>query len=386
MNIQYIDKPEGLLALCRQLASCEWIALDTEFMREKTYYPKLCLLQVGTPELTACIDPLAISDLEPILQLIYDPKITKVMHACGQDMECFYHIKGDLPLAIFDTQVAAPLLGHPEQAGYARLVEDILGVRLKKSHTRADWSHRPLSAAQLEYAADDVVYLCQLYTYLRERLEQRGRLDWLTADFASLSDSTRYQNPPALAWRRIKAAHKLRGKQLAVLQTLAAWREETAQQEDLPRGWLIKDDVLADIARQQPASRDELARIRGLNEATIRRRADKILALISDARNNTPTELPDYQRSKKPAAEQESVIELLSAVVHLRAAQQALNPAQLASRKELQRLVMGDRELDILKGWRLKLIGEELQSVLTGERHIQIQNGMLVVQETSAAR
>jgi len=381
MNILYIDTTKKLIDLCQQLQACDWLALDTEFMREKTYYPKLCLLQVGTPEITACIDPLSIDDLDPILKLIYDPGMVKVMHACGQDMECFYHLRGDLPTQVFDTQVAAPLLGYPEQAGYARLVEDILGVRLKKSHTRADWSHRPLSAAQLEYAADDVVYLCRLYTHLHDQLSQRGRLDWLQSDFVSLSDSSRYENPPTLAWRRIKAAQKLRGKQLAILQALAAWRETTAQKDNIPRGWLIKDDVLGDIARQQPTNMEELSRIRGLNEGTLKRRADKILKVISDSRNNTPEALPAYTRALKPSVEQEALVELLSAVVHLRAAEQTLNPAQLASRKELQRLVMGDNELDIMQGWRRKLIGEELQSVLTGERQLHIQDGSLKVLE-----
>lgn len=385
MSLLYIDTKNKLIDLCQQLQHCEWLALDTEFMREKTYYPKLCLLQVGTPEITACIDPISIKDLQPILNLIYDPKITKVMHACGQDMECFYHLCDDLPTQIFDTQIAAPLLGYPEQAGYARLVEDILNVRLKKSHTRADWSHRPLSDAQLEYAADDVVYLCRLYSHMHEHLEQRGRLDWLTSEFASLSERSRYENNPDLAWRRIKASQKIRGKPLAILQALAAWREKSAQQDNIPRGWLIKDDVLADIAKQQPTSEEELSRIRGLNERTLKRRADQILKIINDNKENTPEALPEYTRVPKLGAEQEALVELLSAVVHLRAAEQCLNPAQLASRKELQRLVMGDSKLEIMQGWRLKLIGTELQSVIAGKCQLQIQDGVLKVLKSNVS-
>jgi len=379
METLYIDTSEKLLELCQRLQSCEWLALDTEFMREKTYYPQLCLLQIGTPEMTACIDPLAIDNMQPVLDLIYNPDITKVLHACGQDMEIFYHLRGSLPGPVFDTQIAAPLLGFAEQAGYARLVEDILGVQLKKSHTRADWSHRPLSNAQLEYAADDVVYLCQIYTVLRDKLFQRGRLDWLQDDFLGLSDPGRYSNPPEKAWRRVKAAHKLRGSQLATLQAFAAWREECAQQENLPRGWLVKDDVMVDIAKQQPVNVEELARIRGLGERTLKRRSDAILKIIQNNRDSKPEAMPDYVRSAKPSVEQEAVIDLLNAVVHVRAAEHQLNPVQLASRKQLQKMVQGEQALELMNGWRRKLIGEELQAVLKGKRHLHIKDGALTI-------
>ncbi len=381
MNTLYIDTIEKLHDLCAQLQGSEWLALDTEFMREKTYYPKLCLLQVGTPDLTACIDPLALPDLGPLLDLIYDPAITKVMHAGGQDMEIFYHLRGDVPKPIFDTQIAAPLLGHPEQAAYARLVEDILSVHLKKTHTRADWSHRPLSPAQIEYAADDVIYLCRLYAHLRQKLDERGRLEWLRDDFDSLTDADRYQNPPAQAWKRVKAARKLRAAPLAILQALAEWREQLVQQEDIPRGWLIKDDVLADIARQGPANMAELGRIRGLHERTVKQRGDSILQIIKQHGNSKPQAMPDYVKSAKPTVEQEAIVDLLNAVVHLRAAQQQLNPAQLASHKDLQRLVLGEKEIRILQGWRRQLIGDELQAVLAGERYLGVSDGELVISD-----
>ncbi len=379
METLYIDTTEKLIELCQRLQSCEWLALDTEFMREKTYYPQLCLLQIGTPEMTACIDPLAISDLGPVLDLIYNPNITKVLHAAGQDMEIFYHLRGSLPGPVFDTQIAAPLLGYPEQAGYARLVEDILGIHLKKSHTRADWSHRPLSDAQLEYAADDVVYLCQIYSVLHQKLIQRGRLEWLQDDFSVLCDPARYSNPPAKAWRRVKAAHKLRGSQLGTLQALAAWREQCAQQENLPRGWLVKDDVMVDMARQQPANIESLGRIRGLGERTLKRRSDALLKIINDNRNAKPEALPDYIRAAKPSVEQEAVIDLLNAVVHFRAAEHQLNPVQLASRKHLQQMVLGEQTSELMNGWRRKLIGEELQAVLKGQCYLTIKDGALSI-------
>ena len=382
MDIQNIDTQEKLLAFCESLAGSDWIALDTEFMRESTYYPKLCLLQVGTPDITGCIDPLAIRDLDPILDVIFDPSITKVVHAGSQDLEILYHLRGSVPAPMFDTQVAAPLLGFPEQAGYARLVEDILGKRLDKIHTRADWSHRPLTEAQLTYAAEDVIYLCKIYTHLRDELTRRNRLDWLSDDFAALSDSARYENPPEQAWRRIKAAYKLRKPELAILQSLAAWREQAAQSQNKPRGWLMKDDVLMDIARQKPGTLDELSRIRGLHEHTAKRHGLLILDMIEQAKGKTPEPLPDYVKAEKPDAAQEAVVDMLNAIVHVRAAEQDLNPALLAPHKQLQQLVLGTREMEILQGWRKKLIGTELVAALEGNRVLRIVEGRLVIQES----
>jgi ribonuclease D len=381
MNTEYIETTEQLQDLCDRLSGAEWLALDTEFMRESTYYPKLCLLQVGTPEITACIDPIALPDLDPFLDLMYREDIIKVMHAGGQDMEIFYHLRGSLPAPIFDTQVAAPLLGFQEQAGYARLVEEIAGVHLSKSHTRADWSHRPLSEAQIQYAADDVVYLCQVYTHLRDELTRRGRMEWLKDEFAALSDPSRYINPPEKAWRRVKATNKLRGATLSIIQSLAAWREEVAQKENRPRGWLIKDDVMVDLARQKPAGLPELGRIRGLNERTCKRFGEHILSIIQDAGQKKPDPLPAYVKAAKPTVNQLAIVDMLNAIVHLRAAEQELNPAQLAPRKALESLVMGkDEEIAVLQGWRKNLIGDELQSVLRGEKCLVIQDNHLVLE------
>ena len=194
--ILYVDSPAALGDLCNRLAGAEWIAVDTEFLREKTYYPQLCLLQVGTPAVTACVDPLALTDLGPLLDLLYDPAIAKVFHACHQDLEIFYNLRGSVPGPVFDTQIAAPLLGHPEQMGYAGLVEALLGVTLEKAHARADWTRRPLPESQLRYAADDVIYLAQLYPVLRAELAKHGRLQWLADDFAALGDPERYASHP----------------------------------------------------------------------------------------------------------------------------------------------------------------------------------------------
>jgi len=322
---------------------------------------------------------LACQDLSVLMEVLYRESIVKVVHAGGQDMEIFYHLQGNVPKPLFDTQIAAPLLGYPEQAGYARLVESITGVHLDKAHTRTDWSHRPLSEAQRKYALDDVIYLCEIYVFLKDKLTERNRLAWLNADFSMLSDNCRYENPPDKAWRRLKTIYKLRGNKIAVAQELAQWREQTAQADNKPRGWLIKDDVLSDIARQQPADMNELGRIRGLNDKVVKRHGKRILDLIQSAKNNKPQPLPELSKTEKPDVKQEAIVDLLNAVVHFRAAEQELNPTQLASRKELQKLVMGDKDLEIMRGWRHKLIGEELCAVIDGKLLVSVSEGRLSI-------
>ncbi len=231
----YVDSPAGLDALCKQLQDSEWLALDTEFIREKTYYPRLCLFQVSNGDVAACVDPLRLDDLQPLLDVLYDGRILKILHAARQDLEIFLHDYQRLPMPIFDTQPAAALLGYGDQIGYANLVKLMLDVDLPKDQSRTDWMQRPLDPQQQRYALDDVIYLGRLYLHMRANLFDRERLQWLAADFAPLADPETYYPDPMLMWRRIKGRQPLRGRQLAVLQQLAAWREREARRRDLPR-------------------------------------------------------------------------------------------------------------------------------------------------------
>jgi len=383
METLYIDTPDALTELCARLAGSEWLTVDTEFMRETTYYPILCLIQIGTPQLAALVDPIKLDNIDPLLDLLYDPKIIKVLHACRQDLEILFNMRGSLPSQIFDTQIAAPLLGFPEQVGYANLVEKRLGIPVDKSHTRADWSHRPLSEAECSYAAADVIHLSALYPALRSELEERGRLEWLDEEFAALSEPSLYASPPEKAWLRIKAINKLRGPQLAIVQALAFWREETAQSENRPRNRLMRDDALVDLARLMPKDMGALGRIRGLHERVIKRHGNALLKLVEGSRENTPEPLPPFKTAPKPSIGQEALVDLLNAVVHLRAAEQQLSPTQLAPRKQLQQLVMGADDLPLLHGWRKQLIGEELQQVLRGEVGVGVKDGTLALYPTN---
>ncbi len=378
MQETFIDTPQALTELCRHLRGSGWLALDTEFIREKSYYPRLCLLQVANEERVACIDPLALPDLDEFFSIIHDPTIVKVFHAGRQDLEIFYYLHGKLPQPLFDTQIAAALLGYGDQIGYGALVKAMLGVELPKAHSRTDWSLRPLEPEQLRYAADDVRYLRELYRKQRQRLGELGRLEWLTDDFAFLVDPRTYENRPEEAWSRVRGHHHLKGVQLAVLQALAGWREEEARKMDKPRKWLLRDDVLLELARRQPASHQALGRVRGVEAGFVRHHGSEILALIRAARALPAERWPRPSRKMQLSPEQESIVDAMMALVRLVANDNRISPASLTTRKELEKLVSGEQEMPIMKGWRRELCGKRLQEFLEGRIGLQVDKGRLV--------
>ena len=374
----YIDTPQRLAALCRRLEGRPWLALDTEFLRDKSYRPRLCLLQVAAEDVVACVDPLALENLTPLLDLLYDPSIVKVLHSAYQDLEIFYYLRGAPPRPVFDTQIAALLAGHGDQIGYAALVQALLGVTLDKAHTRTDWSRRPLQPAQLQYAADDVRYLGPLYLRLRDELEHRGRLAWLQEDFTALTDPATYANPPGTAWRRIRGAERLTDAQFAVLAALAAWREQTAQRSDRPRQWILSDDGLLELARHRPASLEKLAGIRGLKPGALDNYGAGLLELIRSDRHAPAAARPE--RRPPPSSAVEPLVDVLMAVVRLRGAQTGISPATLASRKELEQLAAGDETVGVLHGWRKGVAGADLQAVLSGAAGLRVEDGALHIE------
>lgn len=377
----FVERDDQLRDLCMRLAQAEWLTVDTEFLREKTYYPQLCLIQVASATETACIDPHKLSSLAPLVDLFADPRILKIFHAARQDMELFWHGHNMLPAPLFDTQIAAPLLGYPEQMGYAALVKERLGIDIDKSETRTDWSRRPLTQSQLDYAAADVRHLAELFPKLRDELSARGRLDWLSEDFASLSDPAAYQNHPEHAWRRLRGLHKFRGPALSCAQALAAWREQRAQQENRPRKWVLDDDALLTLARIKANSIDDLKRVRGLPPGVIDRYGAQLLALLETARQQTPEPLPDFERAETLSEDQEAAVDVLTGVLRQLAATQALNPASIASRKDLQNLVRGARaDSPLLHGWRRGIAGNKLLDVLEGRCRLHLTAGGLVVE------
>lgn len=376
----FVDNDNALNELCQQLRSDSWLAVDTEFVRDSTYYPEFCLLQIGNQTLSACIDVLAIKDLAPVLELLFNPECTKVFHAATQDLELFYHLCQRIPQPVFDTQIAAPLLGFAEQVGYATLVSQYLGIQLGKGHQRTDWSKRPLSQAQLGYAAGDVRYLAQLYPAMCERLSQLGRLEWLRDDFLQLVDVKKYDIPMADAWRRIKATKKLKGARLRAAQRLAAWREQTARSANKPRNWILRDDALIDIATLLPDDRENLERVRSLKGRSGQKYYDQLLAEVRAARSDP---LPDHVEEKNVNAEpvDAALVDLLMALAQLRAEEQQINPHVLASRRALEQAVRGDKESPVLQGWRAELVGGDVQRMINGELALSVKNKRLTVSE-----
>ena len=382
MTIEYIDKPEQLTDLCNRIKQEPWIALDTEFLREKTYYPVFCLLQIATPEWVVCVDPIALADLSELFEVINNPDIIKVLHSCRQDMEIFYQETGKVTAPVFDTQIAAPLLGFQENPGYAMLVSSFLNVNLSKIHTRTDWTIRPLSEAQIQYAADDVIYLCKIYQTICQKLEALGRLDWLEKDFELLKNSELYQVSPVNAWKKIKGRNRLTGKQLSIVQALCEWREQTAQSENRPKNWLIRDDLLLELAKFQPETENDLSKIRSMNERTVRRYGKVICRLISEAKQRPPIPV-DNKKAAKKRPKQEAVLDVLTAVVRMRADENSLNPMILASRKDLEKLLSDEQESSLLLGWRYSMVGKELQGLLKGQYALTLNTENVFLTETA---
>jgi len=373
-----ITSDADLIELCQQLQSAEWLAVDTEFHRDDTYYPKLALIQIGDAEGGVwLVDPLAVT-LDPLLDLLYNPNITNVMHSAGQDLELFYHLRGELPKPLFDTQLAAALLGLGEQIGYAKLVQERLGISLAKAHTRANWLRRPLSEGELDYAAADVIHLAKLYPALRADLAERGRLDWLQPEFDRMTDPDRYVNPPDAAWLRIKGGSRLKPKETGLAQALAAWREQRAQERDKPRGWILKDDLILDVVRQRPSDLSAFGRIRGVTDGLMRHQGEELLKIIAAAPEQASGKLPEQRRPVALTSEQDAVVDVLLAVVRLQAAEQDISLATLASRKQVEQLV-GQRSGPLLQGWRQAAIGSSLLAVLDGERTIRLRDGKVEI-------
>lgn len=371
----YIDTPAALQDLCRQLQGADVVALDTEFVRDKTYYARLCLLQVATDDLVACIDPLALEDLDCLLEIFYDPDKLKLLHAARQDLEIFHDLYGEVPAPLFDTQIAAALLGFSDQAGYGTVVEELLGVSLDKASARTDWAQRPLSATQLAYAADDVRYLLRLYPLILDRLTALGRQDWLEEDFRNLTVPSLYEKDADSAWRRVSGHGRLKPRQLAVLQQLAAWREEQARKRDKPRKWILSDDVLVTLARQAPTDLAQLGKLRGIPPGLVKQSGPAILERIRQALALPRDQWPVAVQKIRLTPEQECVADTLMACLRLLGQQSGISPASLATRREVEKLVRGERDLALLHGWRGHIAGQPLLEMLEGRTALVIRDG-----------
>ncbi len=363
-EVSFIDTEAGLADLVGELVQHGFVALDTEFVRERTYYPKLCLLQVANDEHIACIDPLRIGDLSPLLDLIADTSVEKILHSARQDLEVIYQSTARIPTPIFDTQVAASLVGHDLQTGYAAVVEALLGVKLSKAHTRADWARRPLSREQVQYAADDVKYLVPVYHRLRDELVRLGRLEWLRQEVTHLTDRSLYVVSPQEAWKKIKGAGKFNGQELRAIEGLADWRERRAVAKNRPRQWVLKDPVILEFARALPETREELRAISGMPEFVVRECSQELLAIAERAKSDDTASSGPPRRPPRLTPREKNCLAEMMRVVAQRGSEKGIQADLLATRKELKRLLWGERELSVLDTWRYELVGKDLLTLL----------------------
>lgn len=373
----YIDNQESLEAFVRRAASSALLAIDTEFLRESTYYPRLCLMQMATDSEVVLVDPFKVPDLSPLRPLLEDPAILKLFHAGGQDLEIIYHKLGVVPAPLFDTQIAASVLGHPQQIGYGALVSAICGKTLKKSDSFTDWSLRPLKESQLQYAADDVVFLPQIYRIMSEKLKAKGRESWLEAEFAELANPARYQEDPRERYKRLKRGSSLNRRQLAAAREVAAWREEKARRCDRPRKWVMTDEQIVEACKRGARTIDELFMVRGMREKLGTRDGREVAALICKGLDLPEDQLPKPERAAKSEPNVDIQVDLMEALARLRAKENDIALHTLASRDDLAAVARGHRNVAVLKGWRRTILGGELLDLVEGRIALAIQNNQL---------
>jgi ribonuclease D len=377
----YVTDSQGLIELVAQLRKAPAVGIDTEFMRERTYYAKLCLLQLASDDVAAIVDPLAIEDLSPLTDLMMDPDVVKIFHAGSQDLEIFYRLLGVATRPVFDTQVAATLAGFPQQVGYGALVKDMMGVQLDKGDTYTDWGKRPLSDTQVEYALNDVRYLPEMYRRLIEQLDTDGRQSWLAADFERMADPATYAAAPEEQWRRVKRISSLNRRQLGVAREVAAWREREAQRRDVPKRWVVGDESIVEIARRTPKSVEELAAIRGVTDKVGRGAQKGVVEAVAKGLAVPDEDLPSIAKRRRVQGDVDGAVDLMIALVRVRARQHGVAMPLLASRDDLERLAGGDREASpLLEGWRRTMVGDELVRLIDGSIAMRLVDGMLVIE------
>lgn len=356
-----LSDANGITDLGARLSGLPAFGLDTEFLRERTYYAQLCLLQFGLPDSVLCVDTLSGATLQPLAGAFGSAAICKVVHAARQDLEVLWPITGAVH-HVFDTQVAAALVGFPAQVGYADLVQRLLGVALAKSATRTDWSRRPLTAEQLDYALDDVRYLLPLREQLASRLESLGRSGWFAEESAELDGTDSFLTRPEDAWKRLKGLAELDEWRLSLARAAAAWRETRAQRSNVPRSWVLPDLPLREMILKVPRTPQELARLAEMPEGVARHSGAELLQLIADLA--PPAALPPLPPRERPDEAQQALVKKLSGIVRRYAEQLNVAPEILATRRELEHVATGAPDAAPLRGWRAAILGKELLAAL----------------------
>jgi ribonuclease D len=375
-----ITTTEELADFCERMAKSQFVAVDTEFMRENTYYPLLCLVQLGNEEEAAAVDPMAPGiDLAPMLELFCNNEdVLKIFHAGGQDVEIVYNLTGKTPHPIFDTQVAMMAISQSEQIGYANLVESWLGKTIDKGARFTDWSRRPLTERQIEYAIGDVTYLARIFPKMLRKLIKSGRGEWLNAEMEKLADPANYANDLDTAWHRVRPPSR-NSAVLGRLKALAAWRETEAQDKDIPRGRIMRDETLADLASHPPKRQEDLAKVRGLSQGwkdnDIGRRLMKVL---ENAGPLPEDEMPDRPKRGAPLGKEGALVaDLLKLLLKIRTREIDVAARLLTRSDELEALAAGVRDLPVLQGWRYDTFGRDALELVEGRLGFGVEKGRL---------
>lgn len=379
--LQYVTDHQALESLCRQLRQSSRLALDTEFVGEDSFVPRLELIQVATESTAAVIDFPALQargPLDTLWEIVCDTQVEKIVHAGRQDLDLFAAHAGQIPKPFFDTQIAAAMVGYGAQVAYANLVQRLHGTKLAKAHTFTNWSARPLTQDQIAYALEDVQFLLPIHSHLHNRLKTLGRLEWVREEFSRLETSVGEKGKdPQDRYQRIRGWDSLKPKSAAVLREVTAWREMEARRRNVPRGRVMRDEVLVQLARHPPKTIDELRGLRGLHGSEVDRHGAQLLAAIATAQALPPSAWPEVPRDRKPEPESTGLVELLQAVLKARAADQDIAPSLLATSAEIQTLVEARQkhltaDVPVLRGWRRQLVGELLLQVLDGAVSISV--------------
>jgi ribonuclease D len=375
-----ISDSAGLAALIERMSKHPFVAVDTEFMRENTYWPDLCLIQIATPDEAAAIDPKADIDLKPLLELLVENgDVLKVFHAGGQDLEIVHNLTGKMPKSLFDTQIAAMALGHGEQIGYSNLIESMLGHSLDKGARFTDWGRRPLDKRQIDYAIADVTHLAEVFPRLLEKLKRTGRGGWLDEEMERLADPSSFAFEPSEAWKRLKLPSR-NAAVLGRLKALAAWRETEARGKNLPRGRIVKDDTLGEIAVHPPKSQDDLGKIRGLSAGWKSNDIGaRLMAALETAEPLSNEEMPQREANRPGLTKDGALVsDLLKLLLKIRAKESGVAPKLIARSSELEALAAGVRkDLKILGGWRFEEFGRDALDLVEGRLAFAIENGKL---------
>jgi ribonuclease D len=380
-----ITKQDELNSVIARFEAAEFVTVDTEFIRETTYWPELCLIQIATPGTSALVDPLSPEiELEPFFRLMGNERIVKVFHAARQDIEIIFNRGGLIPHPVFDTQVAAMVCGFGDSVSYDQLVQKITGAHLDKSSRFTDWRNRPLTEKQLEYALADVTYLMEVYRHLKAELEREDRAHWLNEEMEILTSRETYDPHPEDAWKRLKMRIR-KPQELAVLKTVAAWREREARERNVPRGRVVKDEAIYEIAQQQPRDAAALARLRTTPKGWERSAAAAaLLSVVNEALSVPKDQLPKLPRPPQAAEGSNAAAELLKVLLRLVAEKEGVAAKVLASGDDIDKIANDGEKADVaaLHGWRREVFGEQALKLVRGEIAIKFDKRRIVVFET----